>query len=287
MMKKLLICGLVFFSILFASTLCVSAADEKKTFTDDQNDVVDMDNVTTSQKPNIDIVQIDYSKTGTAVTLTLHVKGNIENRGDINDSESLNFVFYELVLYTTETYGISYMNKTAILFVNDENGSVSFNVDGPALTLNFDLISADETYDGLYASTVDASGMQIYVDEYEDVPVEIIVDAGGPYSGGVVGQSIKFAGSASGGTEPYTWAWDFDGATSDEQNPTHSYDEAGTYEVTLYVTDGNDNEGSDSLTVTISDGEQESSNSGLILFVVIIAIIAIAGIAVVVYIIRR
>jgi len=170
MMKKLLICGLVFFSILFASTLCVSAADEKKTFTDDQNDVVDTDNVTTSQKPNIDIVQIDYSKTGTAVTLALHVKGNIENRGDINDTESLNFVYYELEFYTTQNdYDMAYVNKVSQLVINyDENGSVSSSVDGSTLTFNFDLIHANESYSGLSVSTADTNGLQMYFDDYSN-----------------------------------------------------------------------------------------------------------------------
>ncbi len=35
------------------------------------------------------------------------------------------------------------------------------------------------------------------------------------------------------------WSWEFgDGATSDQQNPTHTYDESGTYTVTLSVEDG-------------------------------------------------
>lgn len=93
--------------------------------------------------------------------------------------------------------------------------------------------------------------------------------------------------------------WDFaDGATSTDQNPIHSYAEAGTYEVTLSVIDAGGNEGSDYFTITISDGEPsndgdidgkqdgESSNSGLIAFVAIIAVIVI-GIAIIVYILRR
>ena len=37
-----------------------------------------------------------------------------------------------------------------------------------------------------------------------------------------------------------SWQWDFgDGNTSTEQNPTHVYEDAGTYTVTLVVTDSN------------------------------------------------
>ena len=42
-----------------------------------------------------------------------------------------------------------------------------------------------------------------------------------------------------------SYAWDFgDGATSDEQNPEHSYTDPGTYQVTLTVTDDDGDQGS-------------------------------------------
>lgn len=68
-------------------------------------------------------------------------------------------------------------------------------------------------------------------------PTYLIVNAGGPYLGGI-NTPIQFEGSAAGGEPPYTWHWDFgDGATSDIQNPTHTYDGSGEYIVTLTVTD--------------------------------------------------
>lgn len=48
---------------------------------------------------------------------------------------------------------------------------------------------------------------------------------------------VQFTDISSGG--PTTWLWSFgDGATSMTQNPTHSYSAAGTYDVTLSVSDG-------------------------------------------------
>jgi PKD repeat protein len=50
--------------------------------------------------------------------------------------------------------------------------------------------------------------------------------------------TVNFAGSASGGTAPYTYKWNFgDGHTSTAQNPTHTYTATGNYTATLTVTD--------------------------------------------------
>jgi PKD repeat protein len=51
--------------------------------------------------------------------------------------------------------------------------------------------------------------------------------------------NVSFAGSATGGTAPYSYSWNFgDGtATSTAQNPSHTYNAAGTFTATLTVTD--------------------------------------------------
>lgn len=80
---------------------------------------------------------------------------------------------------------------------------------------------------------------------------ELVVYAGGPYSG-EVGEPVQFHGSAYGGTPPYSWFWDFgDGMTSDEQNPLHVYAAAGGYMVTLTVTDSENNVAYDVTEVTV------------------------------------
>ncbi|MCK4731814.1 MAG: PKD domain-containing protein, partial [Methanophagales archaeon] len=64
-------------------------------------------------------------------------------------------------------------------------------------------------------------------------------DAGGPYYGNI-NELVQFHGSATDGTPPYTYAWDFDNngvIDSPLQNPTHSWSVAGTYYPTLKVVD--------------------------------------------------
>ena len=82
-------------------------------------------------------------------------------------------------------------------------------------------------------------------------PEPLIADAGGPYEG-LVDETIQFTGSATGGTPPYTYEWDFgDGNTSDEQNPQHAYAVADDYTLTLTVTDSIMETDDDTTTATI------------------------------------
>ncbi|HSE71576.1 MAG TPA: phytase [Nocardioidaceae bacterium] len=58
--------------------------------------------------------------------------------------------------------------------------------------------------------------------------------------------TVSFTDTSTGA--PTSWSWDFgDGGTSTQQNPTHVYDDPGTYTVTLTATNG---QGSDTVTRT-------------------------------------
>jgi PKD repeat protein len=51
--------------------------------------------------------------------------------------------------------------------------------------------------------------------------------------------TVRFAGSASGGTIPYTFGWTFgDGASSSATDPVHTYADPGVFTAALTVTDG-------------------------------------------------
>lgn len=112
----------------------------------------------------------------------------------------------------------------------------------------------ENIYIGVHCNSVDA--WFLMVDDFSVTgalypPLE--VDADGPYEA-FEGESIQFQGSATGGLEPYTFQWDFgDGFTSDEQNPEHTYDDIGTYDVTFTVTDSAANVADDDTTATINE----------------------------------
>ena len=70
---------------------------------------------------------------------------------------------------------------------------------------------------------------------------------------GEVPLTVNFTGNASGGTQPYSYSWDFgDSTSSSEQIPTHTYSEAGDYTIILTVTDSESNQDQDSLIINAS-----------------------------------
>ena len=78
-----------------------------------------------------------------------------------------------------------------------------------------------------------------------------------------VGQTFTADGSESTDDgEIASYEWDFgDGATASGESVTHAYDENGTYEVTLTVTDSADNEDTDTATVTVVEESEDAEPS--------------------------
>ncbi|XQF93932.1 PKD domain-containing protein (plasmid) [Pseudoalteromonas espejiana] len=69
--------------------------------------------------------------------------------------------------------------------------------------------------------------------------------------------------TALGGSANYNYSWDFGDSTQavTSQNPSHTYQNPGTYSVTLVVTDSVSNEVlTNELTVTVQNAKSESSS---------------------------
>ncbi len=80
----------------------------------------------------------------------------------------------------------------------------------------------------------------LYRIEQREGGLPALAEADASPTSGVAPLEVQFSGELSdrGAEDPPTYAWDFgDGATSTEVNPTHTYEEPGTYEATLTVTD--------------------------------------------------
>jgi parallel beta-helix repeat protein len=123
-----------------------------------------------------------------------------------------------------------------------------------------DYTGIDNDGDGIGDTPYDISGpnnnKDYYPLMYPWIKDEVTVETCGPYYG-LINKPIHFNGLAVGGYKPYTWYWDFgDTYTSDEQNPSHTYTEAGKYDVVLTVTDSHSNSSSDTTFAWI----QETNN---------------------------
>ncbi len=70
-------------------------------------------------------------------------------------------------------------------------------------------------------------------------PAELVAETGGSYTG-TAGSPVSLSGSATGGTPPYTYAWDLDNNGTYEtsgKHVSHTWATAGNYTVGLRVTD--------------------------------------------------
>jgi PKD repeat protein len=75
---------------------------------------------------------------------------------------------------------------------------------------------------------------------------------------GVAPTTFEFEADIAGGTEPYTVSWDLDDdgiVESNEETVVATFNEAGTYNVTLTITDSEDQTASDSIEITVEEGE--------------------------------
>jgi len=93
--------------------------------------------------------------------------------------------------------------------------------------------------------------------------------------------TISFTSAPSGGDGAYSYYWTFgDKSTSTEQNPRHTFEKAGTYEVKVTVTDSGGRTISDATTITVQKPSPldlaNTTGSGPYLLMGIVAIVVVA-----------
>ena len=246
--EKMLIIALVASSLLIASTSTVVAVDETRTITDAEDDVVDVISGETTDYPNIDITEIKYDREGTNITITMTVKGVIENIGDISGEDWSDLVTYMFYFTTSfDMYTIWYVNEYCVLSTSYEEINITdFSVEGSVLEVNFNINNTEETYDSIAVDSaymsMDLTGedMVMLQDGAGDLPLIVDVFVTSP---GETGVEIEFIGYVDYGQSPYKYIWDFgDDETSTKRSPGHIYDKSGTYEYTFTVTDSSGND---------------------------------------------
>lgn len=321
---KLALIAMMVSSLVLVATVSVEAADE--IIYDGTGDVSSMDSngdttlITYSPEidiNNLDLIQATYTQQGTRVTTTLQVNGLIQNKGKIMDPDNiglngtLDTVEYGFdVVTSSDEYIIRYANNTCNFSSNDVSRNLpssDFYVDGNTLTVLFTLTNADETYESLsVSSSFTKINLSLFFNPPDDANLDdafIILTDSAPNpplaavyveasNVGSVGETIQFNGTVdtTTGQPPYSYHWDFgDDSISTEQNPTHIYKKARTYNYNFTVTDDASAKAytSGSITITAEEGNGGSLSTQMILFLAVLILIIVIGIVVIVWIIRR
>jgi PKD repeat protein len=120
---------------------------------------------------------------------------------------------------------------------------------------SFELIATSE----VVQSTAAEEAQAVEEDELAD---SLTAEIDSNDTEGVAPTTFEFEADIAGGTEPYTIRWDLDDdgiVESNEETVVATFSEAGTYNVTLTITDNEDQIASDSIEITIEEGEGEAA----------------------------
>lgn len=274
MMKKILILGLIVGGLFIVSIGPAAIADE--TISDDKGDVINIDDEVVSSSENIEVDNIDirevtYSRESKSVILKLRVYGEIEDRGHIDDlihliemDKDIDLVVYTLTLVTSDDeYNIFYVNNICNLsyYSGEKSENIqTFSVDNKhTLIVSFDLKDANEICEYVEAMTMYIKMPDFGIDWENMSELEYL---------GLLEQLI-------GQTEEL-----YDDAVLEISEEDDDSDNEGDGDGNDVTDDNTDDTNGDS-------GQDDSSDYQLFLFVTLVAIICGAGIAVLIWIIRR
>jgi plastocyanin len=134
---------------------------------------------------------------------------------------------------------------------------------------SFELIAAPEVaQEMLAAQSEQAQEQEVAEEEEEPTSSSLTVDitSSDMERGRIVAPAtFEFEADVSGGTEPYTYRWNFDDDGSsvesdDDETISHTFEEAGTYNVRLTVTDSSGQSASDSIRITVEEAPPDEED---------------------------
>ena len=113
-----------------------------------------------------------------------------------------------------------------------------------------------------------------------NISIKLEALAGSSTTSGASPLTVAFVGQAQGGVPPYQYAWDFgDGNTSTLQNPRHTYDSPGRYDVQFTVSDSKNNRSVSSLSIQVGGTGGAGANGFDWFAAFVIAMVAAASVA--------
>src|ERR687892_247893 len=119
---------------------------------------------------------------------------------------------------------------------------------------SFELIAAPEVIQDMLAAQSEQA------QEVPTSPLTVEITSSDTEGEAIAPATFEFEADVGGGTGPYTYSWDFDDESSeesDEQTVSHTFEEAGSYDVSLTVTDSGSQSASDSVEITVEEEEEE------------------------------
>jgi len=280
MMKKILLSMILIMSLLIASINPVNAQSNTLTITDDINDVFGEEETETNlSRPNVDIYQVICEQDGKDVSLSLKLAPG----GVIQNSTTYG---YTMGVLTTGGYAYTvsfgelivgsnqWMVIATPVAVEGEETELNHQVSGmntDTVTISFDLLKTNEKCISAYAMVYEISGKsygdEVYFDRFYSGG-NLVIDAGGPYTG-KKGKTINLTGTIeNGSTSDYEWIWLIEETNTvlEGVNVSYTFKVAGNYTGILYAYDSNGNFGMDDFTVDISSpgssGGSSSNNGG-------------------------
>jgi PKD repeat protein len=160
----------------------------------------------------------------------------------------------------TTGYGIFYERS----FAAAETTTASSRLPPPAAVRqvfdSFELIAGAEVEQAIIAALHALVAQAV---DKEEVPADVLtVEIDSNDTEGVAPVTFEFEADITGGTEPYTISWDLDDdgiAESNEQTLVVTFNEAGTYNGVLTVTDSEGQTASDTVEITVEEGEEVAS----------------------------